>query len=89
MVNPPEKRMDSRVQTVSSIDFELDEDLPDMDITDGSVVTDGKEKLECRKRQLRLLCDANSHLYITGTEGTTTDCSPQCVLFGRWGMRRN
>ena len=68
---------------MSSIDFE---DLPDMDIADGSVVTESKEKLEWRKRQLRSLRDANPHLYITGIEGTTTgsaDCPPQRVLFGR------
>ena len=51
MLNPSDKRTDSHVQTVSSIDFELDEDLPDNDIADGSVVTESKEKL-------RSLCDA-------------------------------
>ena len=62
MANSPDKRMDSHVHTVSSIDFELDEDLPDIDITDRSVATESKEKLEWRKRQLKSLCDANSHL---------------------------
>jgi len=62
MANSPDKRMDLHVHTVSSIDFELDEDLPDIDITDRSVATESKEKLEWRKRQLKSLCDANPHL---------------------------
>ena len=47
---PSDKRTDSHVQTVSSIDFELDEDLSDKDIANGSVATESKEKLEWRKR---------------------------------------
>ena len=42
MANSPDKRMDPHVQTVSSIDFELDEDLPDIDTTDSSVATESK-----------------------------------------------
>ena len=38
--------MDSYVQTVSSIQFELDEDLSDDDMAKGSVATKSKERLE-------------------------------------------
>ena len=45
MVNPPDKRMNSYIQIMNSIEFKLDEDFTDNDMPQGRVATKSKERL--------------------------------------------